>query len=72
MHESHITYFVWKLQELNIGEECMSEPGDKESFLPGVGIVMSNAQIESVDPSDIIITEDNLTVKPTELRVRQK
>lgn len=39
--------------------------------MPGVGIVMSNAQIESVDPSDVVITEDSkLTVnKPSELRV---
>lgn len=57
------------LPELNVGEE--PDSCDKESFLPGVGIVMSNTQIESVDPSDIIITEENVNVtKPTELRVR--
>ena len=41
-----------------------------ESFLPAVGIVMSNAQIDSVDPSDVIIMEENVSVTTPQNQLR--
>ncbi|CAH1404834.1 unnamed protein product [Nezara viridula] len=52
--------------------ELNNSLSQSESFLPAVGIVMSNVQIDSVDPSDVVITEDKDSAlnPPTQLRLR--
>nr|XP_024214319.1 phosphatidylinositide phosphatase SAC2 isoform X3 [Halyomorpha halys] len=52
--------------------ELSNSLSQSESFLPAVGIVMSNVQIDSVDPSDVVITEDKDSISnpPTQLRLR--